>query len=269
MVRRVTTFIFVKAALRNLWLPPTGPMLLSVIGFALRRAKPRAGAFCVTAGVLLLWLLALPVVGDVLMRHTQRYGALNLAAVPPAGAIVILGGGIRRNAPEFNGDVPNEGSLQRLFYGAKVAKATHLPVLVSGGVVRGGTPEAEVMRRVLVEDLGVPVRWIETSSTDTQENAERSAAVLRAAGIDRIVLVTTGVAMARAVAEFEAQGLRVTPAPVHLWTPFDTGVLAFIPNIDGLVRSNTALYELSGDMVRRARMALYGHGESRGGQISR
>jgi uncharacterized SAM-binding protein YcdF (DUF218 family) len=192
------------------------------------------------------------------MRHTQHYAALDLSRPTGAQAIVILGGGIRRQAPEYGGDAPNDGSLQRITYGARVARATGLPVLVSGGVVRGGTPESVVMKEFLEHDLSVPVRWTETESQDTAQNASRSAAMLEAAGIHRIILVTTGLHMSRSVNEFRATGLEVIAAPVHLWSPFDTGVLAAIPNMDALVRSNLALYELGGELVRRIRVMFGG-----------
>ena len=51
-----------------------------------------------------------------------------------AEAIVILGGGTRRNAPEYGGDTLGRLTLERVRYGAQVAKLTALPVLVTGGV---------------------------------------------------------------------------------------------------------------------------------------
>jgi len=52
-----------------------------------------------------------------------------------AQAIVVLGGGTRRNAPEYGGDTLGALTLERLRYGTVVARVTHLPMLLSGGAV--------------------------------------------------------------------------------------------------------------------------------------
>ena len=46
---------------------------------------------------------------------------------------MILGGGLRRSAPEYGGDTLGRLTLERLRYGAMLAKRTGLPVMVSGG----------------------------------------------------------------------------------------------------------------------------------------
>ena len=69
------------------------------------------------------------------------------------------------------------------------------------------------MAASLEREFGVPVRWVETRSRTTHENAVLSAAVLKRDGIDRVVLVTHVFDTRRAIAEFEAQGLSVVVAP--------------------------------------------------------
>jgi uncharacterized SAM-binding protein YcdF (DUF218 family) len=133
----------------------------------------------------------------------------------------------------------------RLVEGAKIARATHLPVLVSGN-----DREAFAMRRFLEEDLQVPVRWVESASNDTHENAVFSARLLRQHGIERIILVTSSAHLTRAVAEFRAAGLEVEAAPAEMWTRDERGALALVPSVSALERSHTALYEWAGRMVR-------------------
>ena len=55
-------------------------------------------------------------------------------------------------------------------YGALVAKRAQLPVLVTGGAVFGGTPEALLMREALKNEFGVDVRWVEVASRTTRES---------------------------------------------------------------------------------------------------
>jgi uncharacterized SAM-binding protein YcdF (DUF218 family) len=159
-------------------------------------------------------------------------------AVVEADAVVILAGGARRYAPEYNVDVPSDVSLRRLAYGARVARRTALPILVSGG--RG---EAAAMREFLVADFGLTPRWVEDASRDTRENAVLSSAILREHGIDTVVLVTSASHMRRAAAEFRLQGLRVITAPVTDYASPEGGLAKWLPGLAGLRNARTAVYE--------------------------
>jgi uncharacterized SAM-binding protein YcdF (DUF218 family) len=184
--------------------------------------------------------------------------ALDLKRIGDAQAIVILGGGVRRNAPEFGGDTLARLTLERVRYGARVARATTLPVIVSGGSVYGGTAEATLMKRVLEQEFGVEVRWSEERSRDTRSNAVESAAILLPAGVKRVLLVTHGFDVPRASAEFASAGLEVTPAPTVIAAErfsFDHAVELF-PSMGALQASYYALYEILGEAVRRLRQSL-------------
>ena len=113
------------------------------------------------------------------------------------------------------------------------------------------------MRTSLARDFGVEVRWVEARSRDTFENAQFSAPLLKAAGVSRIVLVTDSTHVWRAAHEFTSAGLGVVPAPVGLWAPRETGLLRYLPATAAVTRSRSALYELLGDLVRRALAALH------------
>jgi len=237
-----------RLLLKALLLPPGAPLLLGVAGLLSWPRRPRLGfALCATA-IGSLWLLATPIISDALARAAESYPALEpahlTAAQARAQAIVILGGGVRRRAPEVGADAPGVHADLRLIEGAKIARATHLPILVSGSA-----RETAAMRRFVEEDLQLPVRWAETASTDTHENAEFSARLLRQQGIDRIILVTSSVHMARAAAEFTAAGFDVTAAPAEMWTRDETGALSFVPSVSALERSRTALSEWAGRIV--------------------
>jgi len=238
--------IFLKA----LFLPPSGPLLIGVVGLLLWHRRPRLGYALCAAAIGSLWVLSTPIISDALVRATEGYPALDpahlTASQSSAQAIVILGGGVRRNAPEAGADAPGTHVDLRLIEGAKIARATHLPILVSGSA-----RETAAMRRFMQEDLQLPVRWVEGASSDTHENAVFSARLLKKQGIDRIILVTSSTHMVRAVAEFTAAGLSVTPAPAEMWTHDERAVLAFVPSILALERSHTAIYEWAGRIIRR------------------
>jgi uncharacterized SAM-binding protein YcdF (DUF218 family) len=169
-----------------------------------------------------------------------------------AQAIVILGGGIRRDASEYGGDTLGRLTLERVRYGAWVARRTQLPVLASGGAVYGGTAEAVLMKRALEEEFGVEVQWTEARSRDTRSNARESAALLLPLGITRVLLVAHGFDMPRAMAEFASAGLQVTAAPTMVATDRASAdhPIEWLPAMGALHGSYYALDELLAGAAR-------------------
>ena len=252
-------FITLKLLLRTLLLPPAGPLLIAAAGAWLLRSRTsartaRAGWLLLAAGLASLWLLATPLVADVLARAAEREAALDLTRPLQAEAIVILGGGDERSAaPEYGGEpAPGSALLERLVYGAFLAHRTGLPVLVSGTAA-----EALAMRISLARDFRIEVRWVEDQSRDTFQNAQFSARLLKDAGVSRILLVTDSAHEWRASQEFASAGFTVVPAPVGVWAPRETGLKRYLPAVSALTRSTAALYELLGDLVRRGLAALH------------
>jgi uncharacterized SAM-binding protein YcdF (DUF218 family) len=245
-------FVILKSVARNLILPPAGLLILAVIGLLLMRRRRRLGGAMVITAVAALWLCATPVVADVLMRMAERYPPLDPSKPVNAQAVVILGGGRVRNAPEYAGPAAEGETLYRLVYGAFVAKRTSLPILVTGT-----GEEAAAMSATLTRDLGVNVRWIENQSGDTFENARFSARLLRADGVHRIIVVTSASHEWRAAHEFMAAGFEVVPAPVGGDAPRARGILGYIPGPGGLEVSYSAVYELIGEPVRQLMAALH------------
>lgn len=244
--------IWIKAILKTLVLPPTGLLLLSLVGLAIRNRFPRGGIAMAWSGVVLLLVLSLPAVGVFLTRTLDTSPPFDIARAPEAQAIVILGGGTRRRAAEYGGETLNELTLERVRYGAIVARLTHLPVLVAGGTVFGGEPEARLMRAALDREFGVGVRWVEERSRNTHENAVNSAEILRRAGIGSVVLVAHSVDMLRARAEFAAAGIITLPAPTGIPSSELDSLLDYLPGMGGLRTSYYAVYEIIGNLVRWA-----------------
>lgn len=194
-------------------LPPLMPLLLIAAGLLLLRRGRHAGLGLAWLGVVVQLLLAFPPTVGLLLSPLETHPVLRPSAARDAQAIVILGAGKRDYAPEYGGETVNRLALERLRYGARLARETRLPVLVSGGAPTGEVPEAILMQQSLIEDFGIRPRWIEGESRDTRDNARLSAVQLKAAGVRRILLVTHAAHMQRALAEFEAQGLAVVAAP--------------------------------------------------------
>ncbi len=238
-----------KTILRILILPPASPLILVFAGLLWHWRSPRLGLALIGMGAGTLWLLSTLVVATPLERLAEHYPALDPARAQstPAQAIVILGGGgQRRYAPEYGGPEADPYMLERLAYGAWLARRTSLPVLVTGYRI-----EATAMGETLARNFRIHPRWVDDRAYDTFENARNSAAILRAAGGERILLVSTAAHLWRAAHEFRAAGLTVIAAPVHVCTPAGWTVFDFLPSSRALVTSNFALHELIGEPVRR------------------
>jgi len=241
--------VWLKAFLKALVLPPTGPLLLAIAGLWMIGRRPQLGRIVAWVGILLLLALSTPLVAFALLSLLDT-SPLDPQTVRGAQAIVILGGGIRRHAAEYAGDTLGQLTLERVRYGARVARSTGLPVLVSGGSVFGGEAEALLMQRTLEQEFNVPARWTESQSRNTHENAVRSAAILSALHITRIILVTHGFDMPRARAEFAAQGIDSIPAPTGIPSGEIDSPLDVLPSLAALQGSYFALYEIMANAVR-------------------
>ena len=244
-----------KKALTALVLPPTGPLLIALLGLVVLARHPRSGRALAWFGLSLLLVLSLPTVSASLMYLLDHEPALDLQHAEKAQAIVILGGGVRRNALEYGGDTLGRLTLERVRYGARVARQTGLPVLVTGGVVYGGTAEALLMQRALEEEYGVKVRWVERQSRNTHENAVNTGRILSGAGVSHIILVAHSMDMPRARAELAAAGLEVIAAATGIpHGPFASepdSLLELLPSVGALQGSYYALYELLAAAMRR------------------
>ena len=216
----LSTYIFAA-----LLLPPLNGLLLIAGGWWFWQRRPNLARALVWSGAFLLWLLALPAVGNAMLRSLEGEPATP-ADLQEAQAIVVLGGGRYLDAPEYGSDTVGELTLLRLRYAAKLQRETGLPLLVTGGKPTGGNlSEAETMRRVLADEFGVPVRWSESRSDNTRENARFSAELLKPDGVLRVLLVTHAWHMPRALKSFAEAGLAVSPAPTDFHraplTPID------------------------------------------------
>jgi uncharacterized SAM-binding protein YcdF (DUF218 family) len=243
--------VWIKAVLKALFLPPGGLLLLALAGLALRRRLPRTGIALAWASVLALLALSLPVVAYALQHSLATARPVDAARLKTAQAIVILGGGSRKHAPEYGGASVSDMTLERARYGARLARSTRLPVLVAGGSLWGGPTEGTLMRDLMEQEFGVSVRWVEERSHNTHENAMFSAEMLRDAGVHRVALVTHSFDMPRAIGEFQAAGLEVIPAPMGIPTEDSDTVLDYLPSSSALRGSYFALHEMLGEVVRQ------------------
>jgi uncharacterized SAM-binding protein YcdF (DUF218 family) len=201
------------------------------------------------------WLMSLPVMvqwgAGVLEREVPLAVDEWATLAQRADAIVVLGAGRERGDLAWGADQPTGVTLERERYAARLAKASGLPILTSGGLHYGTPPsEAKLMADSLREDFGVAVRWQEGQSRTTWENATYSAEVLLPEGIKRVVVVTQAWHMPRAVWSFQKAGFEVVPAPVGFLGVDNAEPLGgWMPEFKAIWRSGQLLNEAAGQVA--------------------
>lgn len=196
-------------------LPPGLLILLLALAFVLARRIVVRLVILVVFSILLL--MSLPLVSDQLMAPLEAYPAISdpSAISPEVGGILVVSAGRITRAPEYGGvDIVDSLTMQRIRYAAFLARATGLPLYVSGGSPEDEDPPlAELMAGTLRTELGVEVAGVEAESKTSWENAAYSKSMLERDGISRVLLVSNAWHMPRLVEVFERAGVVVTPAP--------------------------------------------------------
>jgi uncharacterized SAM-binding protein YcdF (DUF218 family) len=228
-------------------LPPLSLVILLAAGLFFHRRRPRLAMSLFLISTVALYALSTPWVGGVLLKSLEISTPISPAQLQTADAIVVLTGGRLLGAAEYGGDTLNGISLARLRYAAFLHRVSELPILASGGMgSRGALAESRIMQHVLQSEYGISARWIEDASSTTWENAQLSAALLKQAGVRRIVLVTHAWHLRRAVPLFEAKGLVVIPAGTQFSSSNLDSIFGLLPNPVGLRDSTFALHEWLG-----------------------
>jgi uncharacterized SAM-binding protein YcdF (DUF218 family) len=237
--------------LKSLLLPPGGLILLLAWAFFLVRGV--LGRMILFVALAALTLMSLPVVATKLMEGLETYPAIAAARPPPgdAEAILILGAGRYTWAPEYGSDTIDQRALMRLRYGAYLHRATGLPVYVTAGSRAGEDPPlGQLMAKALKDDYGIEVAGVEDQSQTTWENAERSAPMLRADGIGKVLLVTSAWHMPRAMDAFQRFRVPAVAAPTGFVSGQPPGgpdrLSDLLPAMSALSNSYYAIHEYLG-----------------------
>ena len=242
-----------KKVLSALLLPPVSSILLALLGLWLARYHRRTGLTVVVLSLLSVLALSWPPVSGALVRSLERYPAVTPRQLTQAQvqAIVVLGGGPDTVAPEYGVEMLSRGSRERVRYAVHLQQQTGLPILATGGSSGGTRAEALVMKEVVEREFRGRVRWTEVESLDTRGNAEKSARLLQAAGVQRVAVVTHGWHMVRAVRAFERAGLQVLPAPMGFKSGQGRRLYRVLPRASALADSSLALHEWLGILAQR------------------
>lgn len=208
-------FLYLSKILPLFVFPLGVACMLLVLALLIRRHR-NWQTWLLVGAFALLWLGGNRIVTMTVVRSLE-WRHLPPDVMPPADAIVVLGGATRAHAfPRPSHELNEAGD--RLLYAARLYRQGVAPlVIVTGGrpvFVPEGASEAEAMADALVQ-MGVPpdVILLEDQARNTYENAIESSKVFAQEGLDHIILVTSAMHMPRAYGVFSKLDLAVTPAP--------------------------------------------------------
>ena len=231
--------------------PPVLFITLCLVGALTALVSRRVGFSIALASAICLFVAATPAFSSYITHQLEAQLPAD-REFGSARAIVVLGADVRSS----NGSMPDRLgplSLERVVFAVDAFRRLHLPIAVSGGrPPRRDTSVAELMKVVLEKYFQVPVRWTETRSQTTYENALYTASLLRPDHIDTVVLVAQARDLPRAVWSFERAGLRAIPWPAPR-TPSGARIEDFLPDAEAFQSSFYAMHELLGGLYYRIR----------------
>jgi len=237
--------------LLKIWLvPPAINIVAILIGVLLLRTFLKTGVTLILLSVLSLYLLSTPTISTRLGHSLEAHRAVQIENLPKHENlyIVVVGSAHHVNAEEFGGPSPNVSGLVRLHYAANLHRLTDLPILLTGGPIKGHpASHAEVLAKTLKQVYQIEAHRLENKSQTTLENALFSAEILAAEGIKKIILVTQSYHMKRSIMLFEHAGFEVIPAPTQLSDRYELSNWRFwMPDTESLHLSSRVIYEYIG-----------------------
>ena len=227
-------------------------LLLATLLAVLKKRKPALTIILMASAWTFFW--SLPATSIWLGGHLEnRFSYTPSAHAPTADAIVVLGGHTANSRKNWFEEYDPDKTTTRISRGAELFTAQRAPyILVSGAALDGGTSEAQSMARYL-KNAGIAEKNIllEEQSYTTRENAIYSAQKLKNLKLNQILLVTSSLHMARAMASFEKQGVNVIAAPVapQITRPNDSWLAIWKPNYQSLNASRSIIKEYVGLLV--------------------
>lgn len=227
-------------------------VVLGVACFPLKRRK--LGCVLITAG--LGWVLFWSIPASSMWlggRLELRYPHVAASDLPPAQAIVVLGGHTANNRNNWFLPHDQATAASRVNRAAELYREQRAPIMVlSGAALDGLFSEAQMMARSLQQQhIPEHALLLETESLTTHENGMYTARLLEREGLTDILLVTSALHMPRAMAVFRREGLDATPAGVapQIVKPQDTKFSIWLPHGRTLEASRSIIKEYAAYLI--------------------
>lgn len=249
--------------LLDVFLSPLGfGLLVALIAWLGRRRLPRGLLRASLAIECVCLALTTPAGASVLVKLQERRTPIPpMCAAPEPNVIVLLSGGMRRDAADVRDfGVLNISSLQRTLAAATLAKRIpDAELVITGGPRIGGgndVAQSSVMADVAAK-LGVPAAAIraEVAAMTTWENATTVRA-LEPKLPTRIWLVTSALHMPRSLIAFRAAGFEPCAFAADYRTAPIEGVIDFLPSAGAIANADAVLHEWVGELAYRIRAAF-------------
>jgi len=203
--------------------------------------------------MLVLYAASIPFVGDRLIGWLEgQYAPMAMIEAGPADAVVVLGGIL--GPAHRDGYMPNRSEQgERFDAGVALVLAGQAQRLVFTGARRhwidGETTEGDQLERLAISH-GVPAEKIFVTRVvdNTATEATAVAELMIAQGWKRVILVTSGWHLPRAMLLFRRAGVVAQPFPVDLrrGEPRRPEIIDFVPSAVAWQTTETALRECYG-----------------------
>lgn len=241
---------FLKKLVTPFILPPGLFILALIISgtlfIFLHRRK--IGIFNLAIGFL-LWVFCSTPFSNFLIAGLES--DLHIPQKVSGDVIILLGGGIIDNAPDFSGyGIPTDRMIGRIVTAVRLQKKMDIPIIVSGGkVYKNMSSEALISKRFLI-DLGVDEDKIiiEEKSRDTYENARYTTEICRGKDYNNPILVTSASHMKRSLLSFKKFDMNAIPFPSNFKSKnlYYLRWHSYLPHSSSLQLTSDAFHEYLG-----------------------
>lgn len=239
---------------KSLVLPPASAYVLLLAAWLVGWRWRWVGQFLLLAVILSLWALSTSFVSSHLTAPLQKAALLSAAAAAEGDVIVVLAGGTtgyRDPGPVVR---PDGLTLERMLEAARLHRLTGLPIVATGGPSPLGPASGDLMAATFRDMFAIDAVVSEPLAENTLGSAHRVAALLRAHGWQRPLVVTHGWHLPRTMLAFASTEVDAIPAPASRISVVPLTLTSLRPTASALEQSYYALYERIGLLWYRLRL---------------
>jgi uncharacterized SAM-binding protein YcdF (DUF218 family) len=210
-------------------------------------------------GIIYITICSLPIVSHILVDSLEnRSTYLKLKLVPQADVIIVFGGVIRREFPDY--PFPDlDAAADRIWHAARLYHDKKAPkIILSGGRndwERNSPSQAKTMA-IFLKDLGVPEDAIilEEESRNTFENAIYCKRIMISEKMKNALLVTSALHMPRSKSIMEKINVDFIPISTDFMIVNNNSkAWDNLPNAGSLNKTTYAIHEWIGIIVYKWR----------------